>query len=164
MNSYERMITLLKGLKLYRLNGEGLIEAETYAYGKVLSQLEERVYALGKDLFWDETESERSAEYEKLFGFPKTAFPLEEANRAEREDKIRCMKLRMSLSPDAFSLEQVKKYGESAGITFTVTEDFNNSKIKIAVTENKGYYQKNDLIRFLTDAFPAGSILEIMGI
>lgn len=163
MNSYERMLSLLKGVKLYNLSGDGLIEAESYAYGKLLSQLEERIRKLGKAMFWNETDHEESAKWEPLFGFPKTAFPMTESGRAEREDKIRCMRLRMSLRQDAFSAEQVQAYGESAGITFTVTEDPAHRKIGIAITKNPGYYTATDLKRFLTDAFPAGSILEITG-
>ena len=51
MESYERMTSLLKAMKLYRLDGKGLIEAELYAYGKILSALENQIRALGKDCF-----------------------------------------------------------------------------------------------------------------
>ncbi len=161
MESYERMIALLKPMKLYRLDGEGLIEAELYAYGKILSALEERIRNLGKDCFLDELESQGSSRWESLFGFPRTSFPMNEADRATRKDKIERMKKRLELTSCDFHLEGINRYLESIGINAAITES--STGITVTVSEDQNYFSKTDRDKLLKEIFPAGKKLSIQG-
>lgn len=161
MDSYERMIALLKPLKLYQLDGDGLIEAEMYSYGQVLSKLEERIKNLGKDCFPDELDSQGSTQWERLFGFPQTFFPMDDSMREARKDKINRIKLRLELGENDFHLEGVKQYLESIGITASISENNADNSITVTILEDKGYFSETDRDRLIGDIFSAGKKITV---
>jgi hypothetical protein len=161
MESYERMTSLLKAMKLYRLDGKGLIEAELYAYGKILSALENQIRALGKDCFLDELESQGSSQWERLFGFPQTPFPMSEEEREKRKDKIGRMKKRLELSGEDFHLEGIKRYLESIGISASITENDRDGSLTVTILEDRNYFTKSDRMKLLREIFPAGKIFSV---
>lgn len=78
MEVYQRLVSRLRPLRLYRLDGSTLVDAELFAYAAGLSLLEEELLTLEREAFVATARDYGLSLRERLFGSVKTALPLED--------------------------------------------------------------------------------------
>lgn len=163
MNAFERMISQLKPIWLYRLDGNSLVEAELQAYGVIMDQLSKDIYQNLKEAFLDEVDATSAERFERLFGLPKTEFPLTEERRKEREKKIKMMKDRLKIQNCDFTIDRLKDAVSTGGLKVEFEEDFENKAITVAVIEDENMFStKEEKIEFIKKLMPCHSKVEVV--
>ncbi|MGI5958725.1 MAG: hypothetical protein ACOX60_04840 [Massiliimalia sp.] len=125
----------LQAMGIYHLTQDSLVMAEMEAYGKALDQFWEEAEQMKVGCFLDEVENPYGYYFERLFHMEETPYPfVDDSFRQQRIEKIRCMKLRMSVTNTDFNKQAILKQIESYGMTATLVDNITRKTVTVTVT------------------------------
>lgn len=163
MGSFQKMLEMMKAIGIYRLNGNGLIEAEMEVYAQQLDRLLEQAIQLSEYCFLDLAENPYGGRFEWLFGLPETQYPFRQGDLEKRQRNIRHMKDRLAIKNSDFHKSGVQRAISTFGLTVELEENFAEQKVIAAVVaDEKLLATKTEKIEVIQAMLPCHATAEII--
>ncbi len=142
MGSYERMVRELKKLKIYKLDGNSIMDAELYCYGLYIDMLSEQIESLFDSCFIININPVSSDKYIKLYSLPQSLSAIELKDIVLK---------RMAISNSDFTKDGVIRCIEAGGLKVSIAEALEMGIVKITILEDLGLFitkqEKEDYIK-----------------
>ena len=136
------MITQLKPLNIYKLDGKSLIDCELKSYGNYIDTIDYFITNLFNSCFIDNISYSSISKFIKLFALPNSIFT---------HDLKTIIKRRIAIDNTYFTMDGVKKCILAGGFTATITENFVTNTVTVNATDNMELFlddnQKKEYIK-----------------